>query len=237
MRTGFACTFRSHRYGGIHPLGEAGKEVWGETWNRAAIFRGRGGPVFPPSTIPNRHPLLLSTECRILEAERPRHETPGRKGYPGRNRGAQTCRGGSCAMQSVCRVCPVHALNPGGTWRSITGFLRHGDVAKTAAPNHFPRPQSSSSSSPHPQCHLSEPPAFGCAEHTATYYSCHLSTHMGTYPTRLHKLNSAPLPKLSLPNNRSLQHHPDTDRQVPLASQSPKVNIVLAPQEEVSKIL
>ena len=38
-------------------FGEAGRGAWGETSNRAVIFRGRGGSGFPPSNF-KLYPLL-----------------------------------------------------------------------------------------------------------------------------------------------------------------------------------
>jgi hypothetical protein len=32
--------------------------VWGKTWNRAVVFRGRGGSGFSPSAFPDWSPLL-----------------------------------------------------------------------------------------------------------------------------------------------------------------------------------
>jgi hypothetical protein len=41
------CAFLSHGHGENCRAGEAGKGVWGKTWNRAA-WGARGGPGFPP---------------------------------------------------------------------------------------------------------------------------------------------------------------------------------------------
>ena len=39
-------------------FGEAGMGVWGKTWNRAVVLRGRGGSGFSPSAFPDWSPLL-----------------------------------------------------------------------------------------------------------------------------------------------------------------------------------
>jgi hypothetical protein len=37
--------------------------VWGKTWNRAVILRGRGGSGFSPSAFPDWSPLLSVYSC------------------------------------------------------------------------------------------------------------------------------------------------------------------------------
>jgi hypothetical protein len=41
------CSFLGHSYGNFVRVGEAGKGVWGKTWNRA-VWGARGVPGFPP---------------------------------------------------------------------------------------------------------------------------------------------------------------------------------------------
>ena len=51
------------RWGPSLSLGEAGMGVWGKTWNRAVILRGRGGSGFSPSAFPDWSPLLSVYSC------------------------------------------------------------------------------------------------------------------------------------------------------------------------------
>jgi hypothetical protein len=44
-------------------LGEAGIGVWGKTWNRAVVLRGRGGSGCSPSAFPDWSPLLSVYSC------------------------------------------------------------------------------------------------------------------------------------------------------------------------------
>ena len=56
--------FPGHSCGGVRRcLGEAGMGVWGKTWNRAVILRGRGGSGFSPSAFPDWSPLLSVYSC------------------------------------------------------------------------------------------------------------------------------------------------------------------------------
>jgi hypothetical protein len=49
--------------GSVAVFGEAGVGAWGRTWNRAVIFRGRGGSGFSPSAFPDWSPLLSVYSC------------------------------------------------------------------------------------------------------------------------------------------------------------------------------
>jgi len=62
-RSAAPCTggcFRGHRCGRVRRIsGEAGRWVWGETWNRAA-WGARGGSGFPPSDFNHPSPAAFS---------------------------------------------------------------------------------------------------------------------------------------------------------------------------------
>lgn len=50
----------------VLPSGEAGMGVWGKTWNRAVVFRGRGVPGFPPVRFRiGPHAACLLAEQRV----------------------------------------------------------------------------------------------------------------------------------------------------------------------------
>jgi hypothetical protein len=50
--------------GSVVAFGEAGMGVWGKTWNRAVILRGRGGSGFSPVHFPIGHPSSVCSCSR-----------------------------------------------------------------------------------------------------------------------------------------------------------------------------
>jgi hypothetical protein len=94
------CAFLSHRHGENCRAGEAGKGVWGKTWNRAA-WGARGVPRFPPVRFRIGPPSCWSRSRAVVFPTSP----SGPLGVGVRS-GTRRRRGASALAQAAGRIGP-----------------------------------------------------------------------------------------------------------------------------------
>jgi hypothetical protein len=103
------CAFPGHLRGGVCRAGEAGMGVWGKTWNRAMVFRGRGGSGFSPSAFPDWSPLLPVYSCSRAVPDLALCLVGGVRSGTWRRRGASaSAQAGGGTETETHRAAPAH---------------------------------------------------------------------------------------------------------------------------------